>query len=84
MHLVHFTVPAGAETPRPGDLVTLPITEAGSFHLISDPTLEQYSVRRSRAGDAWDRVQADSCGTTGTTQVPGSPVNLGFPTLRKK
>ncbi|MGV3016448.1 tRNA (N6-isopentenyl adenosine(37)-C2)-methylthiotransferase MiaB [Rothia sp. 88186D007BW] len=79
--LVHFTVPEGCQTPRPGDLVTLPITEAGSFHLISDPTADQYSVRRSRAGDAWDRAQADSCGT-GTTQVPGSPVSLGFPTFK--
>lgn len=84
MRLVHFSVPEGAETPRPGDLVTVPITEAGSFHLISDPNAEEYSVRRSRAGDAWDRAQADSCGTTGTTQVPGAPVNLGFPTLRKR
>ena len=82
MRLVHFSVPEGCEAPRPGDLVTLPITEAGSFHLISDPTAEQYSVRRSRAGDAWDRAQADSCGT-GTTQVSGGAVNLGFPTLRK-
>ncbi|QNV37222.1 tRNA (N6-isopentenyl adenosine(37)-C2)-methylthiotransferase MiaB [Rothia terrae] len=80
MRLVHFSVPEGAEQPRPGDLVTLPITEAGSFHLLSDPTAEQYSVRRSRAGDAWDRAQADSCGT-GTTQVSGGPVNLGFPTI---
>lgn len=79
--LVHFTVPEGCEVPRPGDLVTLPITEAGSFHLISDPTPDQYSLRRSRAGDAWDRSQADSCGT-GTTQVPGSPVSLGFPSFK--
>lgn len=79
--LVHFTVPQGCEVPRPGDLVTLPITEAGSFHLISDPTPDQYSLRRSRAGDAWDRSQADSCGT-GTTQVPGSPVSLGFPSFK--
>ena len=64
----------------PGDMVTVPITEAGSFHLISDPTAEQYSLRRTRAGDAWDRSQADSCGT-GTTQVPGAPVGLGMPTI---
>ena len=81
--LVHFSVPTGCEIPRPGDLVTLPITEAGSFHLISDPDASQYSVRRSRAGDAWDRAQADSCGT-GTTQVTGSPVSLGFPTIVKR
>lgn len=82
MRLVHFSVPEGAETPRPGDFVTVPVTEAGSFHLISDPTAEQYSVRRSRAGDAWDRSQADSCGT-GTTRVSGGAVNLGFPTFRQ-
>lgn len=82
MRLVHFSIPEGGATPRPGDFVTVPVTEAGSFHLISDPTLEQYSVRASRAGDAWDRAQADSCGT-GTTQVSGGAVNLGFPTLRK-
>ena len=78
--LVHFSVPEGCETPRPGDMVTVPITEAGSFHLISDPTAEQYQLRRTRAGDAWDRSQADSCGT-GTTQVPGAPVGLGMPTI---
>ena len=27
--LVHFSVPAGCEEPRPGDMVTVPITEAG-------------------------------------------------------
>ena len=43
-------------------MVTVPITEAGSFHLISDPTAERYQLRRTRAGDAWDRSQADSCG----------------------
>ncbi|GFZ84410.1 tRNA (N6-isopentenyl adenosine(37)-C2)-methylthiotransferase MiaB [Nesterenkonia alkaliphila] len=82
--LVHFSVPAGAETPRPGDFVTVPITEAGSFHLLSDPSVEQFSLRRSRAGDAWDRWQADSCGV-GITQVGGnkpSTVSLGLPTLR--
>ena len=78
--LVHFSVPEGCETPRPGDMVTVPITEAGSFHLISDPTAEQYQLRRTRAGDAWDRSQADSCGT-GTTQVSGAPVGLGMPTI---
>ncbi|WP_300343940.1 tRNA (N6-isopentenyl adenosine(37)-C2)-methylthiotransferase MiaB [Nesterenkonia sp.] len=82
--LVHFSVPAGQPAPRPGDFVTVPITEAGSFHLLSDPQPEQYQLRRSRAGDAWDRWQADSCGV-GTTQVGGSApgtVSLGMPTLR--
>ena len=85
--LVHVALPAdlaegdyAGGAPRPGDMVTVPITEAGSFHLISDPTAEQYQLRRTRAGDAWDRSQADSCGT-GTTQVPGAPVGLGMPTI---
>ena len=61
--LVHFSVPDGAEAPRPGDLVTVTITEAAAFHLVADPaTADDYSLRRSRAGDAWDRSQADSCG----------------------
>lgn len=80
--LVHFSVPAGGDTPRPGDLVTVPITGAAAFHLVSDPSsLEEYSVRRSRAGDAWDRSQADSCGT-GTGGDSGTRgVSLGMPTL---
>ena len=41
--LVHFSVPEGAETPRPGDLVTLPITEVAAFHLVSDPTASSTS-----------------------------------------
>ena len=81
--LVHFSVPAGCEEPRPGDMVTVPITEAGSFHLISDPTAEQYQLRRTRAGDAWDRSQAESCGA-GTTQASGGPVGLGMPTIGPK
>ena len=81
--LVHFSVPPTAEVPRPGDLVTLPITEVAAFHLISDPELEQYSLRRSRAGDAWDRSQAESCGvpTPGASSTPGR-TSLGMPTLK--
>ncbi len=80
--LVHFSVPEGAQSPRPGDLVTLPITEAAAFHLISDPSLEQYTLRRSRAGDAWDRAQAESCGVpaSGGNSTPGK-TSLGMPTL---
>jgi tRNA-2-methylthio-N6-dimethylallyladenosine synthase len=88
---VHFSVPAGAEAPRPGDLVTVTITEAAAFHLVSDPaSAEDYSLRRSRAGDAWDRSQADSCGAgpagkispAGKTSASGtSGVSLGMPSL---
>jgi tRNA-2-methylthio-N6-dimethylallyladenosine synthase len=79
--LVHFSVPAGAEAPRPGDFVTLPITEAASFHLLSDPSPADYSLRRSRAGDAWDRSQADSCGVPAPSDGAPRAVSLGMPSL---
>lgn len=60
--LVHFEVPAGQEAPRPGDLVTCTITEAAPYHLIADLTdASNYSMRKTIAGDAWDRAEAASC-----------------------
>jgi tRNA-2-methylthio-N6-dimethylallyladenosine synthase len=81
--LVHFSVPEGAEVPRPGDLVTVPVTRAAPFHLLSDPAAADYSLRRSRAGDAWDRSQADSCGApSGAGAGAGAKgVSLGMPSL---
>lgn len=79
--LVHFDVPHGAEVPRPGDLVSLTITEAAPYHLLADSS-PNYSVRRTAAGDAWDRAEAASCGT-GTPAVDGPGVNLGLPVLRR-
>ncbi|OFI36686.1 tRNA (N6-isopentenyl adenosine(37)-C2)-methylthiotransferase MiaB [Arthrobacter sp. SW1] len=83
--LVHFSVPDGAEAPRPGDFVTVTITEAAAFHLLADPAgAEDYSLRRSRAGDAWDRSQAESCGAPapGTSvNGPKAAVSLGMPSL---
>jgi len=61
--LVHFTVPQGAAAPRPGDIVEVTVTEAAPYHLIADPaSVEEYAMRRTRAGDAWDRAEAASCG----------------------
>ncbi len=80
--LVHFSIPDGGQTPRPGDLVTVPVTGSAAFHLVSDPaTLAEYSVRRSRAGDAWDRSQAESCGTGTTGAKNTNGVSLGMPAL---
>lgn len=60
--LVHFEVPSGQEAPRPGDLVTCTITEAAPYHLIADLTdASNYSMRKTIAGDAWDRAEAASC-----------------------
>jgi tRNA-2-methylthio-N6-dimethylallyladenosine synthase len=81
--LVHFSVPEGAEAPRPGDLVTVTVTAAAPFHLIADPaSAADYAVRRSRAGDAWDRSQADSCGAPAPGAAAGRKnVSLGMPAL---
>lgn len=52
--LVHFTRPASPV--RPGDVVTVEITYAAPHHLLAEgPTLV---VRRTRAGDAWEKRQA--------------------------
>jgi tRNA-2-methylthio-N6-dimethylallyladenosine synthase len=82
--LVHFEIPVGAERPRPGDMVTVKVTEAAPYHLLADDT-SVYSLRRTRAGDAWDRAEAASCAVpTADAAAEGkSQVSLGLPTLRK-
>jgi tRNA-2-methylthio-N6-dimethylallyladenosine synthase len=84
--LVHFEVPEGSELPRPGDVVSVTVTQAAPFHLIADSVDgAPLQVRRTRAGDAWDRQQADSCGVPAASgdaaAVPGR-VSLGLPSLR--
>jgi tRNA-2-methylthio-N6-dimethylallyladenosine synthase len=87
--LVHFDVPEHGERPRPGDVVSVVVTHAAPFHLIAGPPRgESLAVRRTRAGDAWDRAQAASCATpahatatTGTAASGGVRVALGMPRL---
>jgi len=89
--LVHFDLPDGSDIPRPGDVVTVTVTQAAPFHLIAD-SLDgaPLVVRRTRAGDAWDRAQADSCGVPApasgaagaSSSAAGGAVSLGLPTLR--
>lgn len=81
--LVHFTVPDGAAAPRPGDVVSVPVTGAASYHLLADPAdASQYVLRRSRGGDAWEAAQAESCAAPSSAGSPQA-VGLGMPTLRK-
>ncbi|MBP2458725.1 tRNA-2-methylthio-N6-dimethylallyladenosine synthase [Clavibacter michiganensis] len=87
--LVHLDVPEGSAEPRPGDAVEVEITRAAPFHLIADSTDgAPLRMRRTRAGDAWERAQADSCGVptpaAGTaSSAGGAPrVSLGLPSLR--
>jgi tRNA-2-methylthio-N6-dimethylallyladenosine synthase len=83
--LVHFEVPAGSPVPRPGDVVSVVVTHAAPFHLLADSTDgAALRIRRTRAGDAWDRTQAESCGVASAPSSEGGPrpVSLGLPTLR--
>jgi len=74
--------------PRPGDLVTVRVTHGAPHHLVADSALDggPYSVRRTRAGDAWAaRQRADQDHHHGTNdhgaQATG-PVALGMPSRR--
>lgn len=83
--LVHFEIPEGSDVPRPGDVVTVVVTHAAPFHLLADaPDGGALRIRRTRAGDAWDRAQAESCGIPAAPAADGAPraVSLGLPTLR--
>ena len=84
--LVHFEVPPHSGVPRPGDIVTVEITDAKPYHLIADNVNGvPLAIRRTRAGDAWDRAEAESCGVpTADAAQPRPPgrVSLGLPAIR--
>ncbi|HEY5321049.1 MAG TPA: tRNA (N6-isopentenyl adenosine(37)-C2)-methylthiotransferase MiaB, partial [Galbitalea sp.] len=84
--LVHFDVPEGSAVPRPGDIVTVTISQAAPFHLLADSADgSSLRIRRTRAGDAWDRADADSCAVPshgGAASDSAGRVSLGLPTLR--
>ena len=72
--LVHFAADFSAvpeDSVRPGDMVTVEITYAAPHHLVADGAIQ--SVRRTRAGDAWER----------RTSAPPAPsaVGLGMPSV---
>ena len=82
--LVHFEVPAESPQPRPGDAVSVVATHAAPFHLLADaPDGSPLRIRRTRAGDAWDRTQAESCAVPAPSEPGGArAVSLGLPGLR--
>lgn len=81
--LVHFNIPDGSQIPRPGDIVTTVISGAAPFHLIADAANGSLlGVRRTMAGDAWDRAQAASCSVPDASASTNGPISLGLPTLR--
>ena len=74
--LVHFDVPEGATVPRPGDVVSVTVSQAAPYHLVAEALPgAKYELRRTRGGDAADRREAESCGVP----TPGSgKVSLGI------
>ena len=96
--LVHFSVPdevraqGGTALPRPGDVVTAKVSYAAPHHLVADHANGGvWQLRRTRAGDAWDRRQADSCGVATVSAGSNDPaagssglrtVVLGMPAVR--
>ncbi|VEI12625.1 tRNA (N6-isopentenyl adenosine(37)-C2)-methylthiotransferase MiaB [Trueperella bialowiezensis] len=83
--LVHVALPANMpadQRPRPGDCVSARVTHAAPHHLLADSALTggEFSIRRTRAGDAWERgenrkqqLAAEAAGT--------APVSLGLPKI---
>jgi tRNA-2-methylthio-N6-dimethylallyladenosine synthase len=81
--LIHFDVPEGGEIPRPGDVVSVQVTRAAPHYLIAAPAGERLAVRRTRAGDAWDRAEAESCAMPAHAPATAAgAVNIGLPILR--
>ena len=92
--LVHFAVNARlpdaggvaagntGDLPRPGDMASVEVTYGAPHHLVADGPV--CSVRRTAAGDAWERRQSEvGCGPVvgaGATSDVG-PVVLGLPTV---
>jgi tRNA-2-methylthio-N6-dimethylallyladenosine synthase len=78
--LVHFTPDRTA--PRPGDIVTVTVTRGAPHYLLSDAVPR--SVRRTRAGDAWEAAAAASTPPASASAVSAAPVSaapvlLGMP-----
>jgi tRNA-2-methylthio-N6-dimethylallyladenosine synthase len=67
--LVHIDWPVGLDVPRPGDLVWATVIDAKPYFLIADAGANP-KVRRTIAGDAYDRAQEESCAVPGSTTAP--------------
>ncbi|GAB3405683.1 tRNA (N6-isopentenyl adenosine(37)-C2)-methylthiotransferase MiaB [Schumannella luteola] len=81
--LVHFELTPGSVEPRPGDIASVVVSRAAPFYLIADSVDgAPIPVRRTRAGDAWDRDQAESCAVPAHAPAVGGGVSLGLPSLR--
>jgi tRNA-2-methylthio-N6-dimethylallyladenosine synthase len=79
--LVHFEVPGGEAQPRPGDLVTVQVTDAKPYFLLADQPIAGYSMVPTRAGDAYDALEAASCAVD---PASSKGISIGLPTLKRK
>jgi len=78
--LVHFAPDGAPRSPRPGDVVTVTVTRAAPHYLLSDA--RPLSVRRTRAGDAWQAAAAQPAAGARQAAPAASapaPVLLGMP-----
>lgn len=81
-----------SELPRPGDVVTVTVTKGAPYHLVADSAVEggAYSVRRTRAGDAWAKREKTRLGIIAEEhshqnqpeRSESGAVMLGLPSLR--
>ena len=78
---MHFELPSGEVEPRPGDLVTVQVTDAKPYFLLADQPVAGYKMVPTRAGDAYDALEAASCAVE---SVSTKGVNMGLPTLKRK
>lgn len=79
--LVHFALPNGMDQksmPRPGDMVRVKVTQAAPHYLIADSALSNdlFSIRKTRAGDAWESSKDVQ------EEAKSNKVSLGIPTIR--
>ncbi len=79
------TSPRTTPAPRPGDIVTTRVTSTAPHYLRADDA--PLSVRRTRAGDAWEARQlaaehATAAASGGATAAAPAPVLLGMPARR--
>ncbi len=75
--LVHFAADfseVSEDSVRPGDMVSVEVTYAAPHHLVADLPIR--SVRRTRAGDAWERRTSGAA-----PAATPSAVGLGMPAV---
>ena len=74
----HYEGTPDQTAPRPGDVVTVTVTRGAPHYLLSDAAPQ--SVRRTRAGDAWEAAAA-SPAPVSAAPVSAAPMSAAAPVL---